>query len=351
MQVEHCKGWTRGAQEGGLRLHGEVPPRSLAWRPAVPTASAGPQRRANRFIPASTYLPQLLFQPLGKRLFLQPSLPTPPPPPFHYPLPMGLHEPHSPEHGNGLGCSNDSLVRVIQRRSHVRASGNPEEVQEFVWEYRGRSDVLDTSPPSGTWKASRIDAPIPQSPSVLRLRLGGQRPPMPRSLAASSSKRGPISQTRRPVQPVRARQQFARQLLTQGYTRTAHAMIAGCTAVKIPPACRILYSNWHEHYAKDAYYKHRYRAACAEPTKEGYVVQDPSSDRPFLRHQGKICVPDCIVDDVLRSVHSFAHPGLSKSRELFERRYTCHASAFGTKEGSVFFFRCGLFFFRGNIFS
>ena len=54
------------------------------------------------------------------------------------------------------------------------------------------------------------------------------------------SKRGPISQTRRRVQPVRARQQFVRQLLTQGYTRTAHAMIAGCTAVKIPPACRVL---------------------------------------------------------------------------------------------------------------
>ena len=122
------------------------------------------------------------------------------------------------------------------------------------------------------------------------------------------SKRGFISQTRRPVQPVRARQQFARRLLTQGYTRRAHAMIAGCTAVKIPPACRILYSNWHQHYAKDAYYKHRYRAVCAEPTKEGYVVQDPSSDRPFLRHQGKLCVPERIVDDVLRAVHSFAHP-------------------------------------------
>ena len=43
-------------------------------------------------------------------------------------------------------------------------------------------------------------------------------------------------------------------------------------------------------------------------------------------------MPDCIVDDVLRAVHSFAHPGLSNSGELFQRRYTCHASAFGTKE-------------------
>ena len=136
---------------------------------------------------------------------------------------------------------------------------------------------------------------------------------------------------RRPVHGHQSRQQFARRVLTQGYNRTAHALIAGCTTVKIPPACKVLYSNWHSYYVKDPQYKHHYRAACEEPTKEGYVVQNPESDRPFLRFQGKVCVPAQLVDDVLRAVHSFAHPGVEKSRELFDRRYICHASSTGTR--------------------
>ena len=88
---------------------------------------------------------------------------------------------------------------------------------------------------------------------------------------------------RRPVHVLQSRQRFARRVLTQGYNRTAHAFIAGCTAVKIPPACKVLYSNWHSYYVKDPQYRHHYRAACEEPTKEGYVVQNPESDRPFLR--------------------------------------------------------------------
>ena len=136
---------------------------------------------------------------------------------------------------------------------------------------------------------------------------------------------------RRPVHEHHSRQQFARRVLTQGSNRTAHALIAGCTAVKMPPACKVLYSNWHLYYVKDPQYKHHYRAACEEPTKEGYVVQNPESDRPFLGIQGKVCVPAQLVDDILRDVHSFAHPGMEKSRELLDRRYICHASSTGTR--------------------
>ena len=140
---------------------------------------------------------------------------------------------------------------------------------------------------------------------------------------------------RRPVHVIQSPQQFARHVLIQGYNRTAHAFIAGCTAVKIPPACKVLYSNWHSYYVKDPQYKHHYRAACEEPTKEGYVMQNPQSDRPFLRVQGKVCVPAQLVDNVLRAVHSFAHPGVEKSQELFDRRYICHASSTGTRTEST----------------
>ena len=128
-----------------------------------------------------------------------------------------------------------------------------------------------------------------------------------------------------------SRQQFARRVLTQGYNCTAHALTAGCTAVKIPPACKVLYSNRHSYYVKDPQYKHHYRAACEEPTKEGYVVQNPESDRPFFRFQGKVCVPAQLVDDVLRAVHIFAHPGVEKSRESFDRSYICPASSTGAQ--------------------
>ena len=130
---------------------------------------------------------------------------------------------------------------------------------------------------------------------------------------------------------IQSRQQFARRVLTQGYNRTAHALIAGCNTVKIPLACKVLYSNWHSYYVKDPQYKHHYRAASGEPTKEGYVVLNQDSDRPLLRFQGKVCVPAQLVDNVLRAVHSFAHSGVEKSRGLFDRRYICLASGTGTR--------------------
>ena len=43
-----------------------------------------------------------------------------------------------------------------------------------------------------------------------------------------------------------------------------------------------------------------------------------------VRFRGRICVPLRILDDVMSGVHTYAHPGVYKTHQLFNRRYIVH---------------------------
>ena len=43
-----------------------------------------------------------------------------------------------------------------------------------------------------------------------------------------------------------------------------------------------------------------------------------------IRADGRICVPLHLVGPVIKAVHAYAHPGVNKTKEMFDRKYTTH---------------------------
>ena len=43
-----------------------------------------------------------------------------------------------------------------------------------------------------------------------------------------------------------------------------------------------------------------------------------------IRADGRICVPLHLVGAVSKAVHAYAHPGVNKTKEMVDRKYTTH---------------------------
>ena len=55
---------------------------------------------------------------------------------------------------------------------------------------------------------------------------------------------------------------------------------------------------------------------------DGYLwAQRPQWSHPHICRDGKICVPQSIVSQVIWAVHACAHPGEAKTLELFLRHF------------------------------
>ena len=119
---------------------------------------------------------------------------------------------------------------------------------------------------------------------------------------------------------IQARLQLRKQLLRQDYSRGAHALIAGLTKVKIPPAVKILYEDWESHYRADSRFSDSgvLEDAIANTVAHGFVWSMGK-----LRKDQRIVVPVKILDQVIVAVHSYSHPGFRKTVEVFNRKFVC----------------------------
>ena len=93
--------------------------------------------------------------------------------------------------------------------------------------------------------------------------------------------------------------------------------------IKIPPAVKILNEDWSDHYMVDPFFAPHW----PEIKRESFWT---IGDTDYVLHEGKIradgriCVPLHLVGPVIKAVHAYAHPGVNKTKEMFDRKYTTH---------------------------
>ena len=86
---------------------------------------------------------------------------------------------------------------------------------------------------------------------------------------------------------------------------------------------KILYEDWMPHYRADRTYKQVLdRGLENQVSLDGYLcAKRPQWSHSNIRRDGKFCVLQSIVSQVIRAVHACAGPGQVKTLELFLRRF------------------------------
>ena len=90
--------------------------------------------------------------------------------------------------------------------------------------------------------------------------------------------------------------------------------------IRVPQDISILSEDWESHYAHDPFLAPHW-----ETLFEDKVISVKGKEyalyRGNVRVDGHISVPLALTDRVLRAQHSYAHPGVQKTLEMFKRRY------------------------------
>ena len=89
--------------------------------------------------------------------------------------------------------------------------------------------------------------------------------------------------------------------------------------VPLQPDTSVLNSDWEEHYSSDPVF-----GPILDELDSRGVSGQFRLHAGRVRFQGRICVPLRILDDVISGVHTYAHPGVYKTHQLFNRRYIVH---------------------------
>ena len=91
--------------------------------------------------------------------------------------------------------------------------------------------------------------------------------------------------------------------------------------VKIPPAVAVLTRDWSPEYAQDKFFSPHWDKMVSDK-----FIQIEGKEYTFhegkVRSRGKICVPTGLLDQVVRATHAFSHPGVRKTREMMDRKYS-----------------------------
>ena len=106
-------------------------------------------------------------------------------------------------------------------------------------------------------------------------------------------------------------------------TWAAASLFSNLNKSKVPPETKILYEDWMPAYRSDGMYKRLLdRGLENQVSMDGYLwAKGPQWSHRHIPRDGKICVPRCIVSQVIRAVHACAHPGQPKTLELLLRRF------------------------------
>ena len=92
--------------------------------------------------------------------------------------------------------------------------------------------------------------------------------------------------------------------------------------VQLPPDVHVLYQDWRMYYSGHPVYKKMW----PDMQKSKYVDDEQHGwyyllHKDNIRHGGKLCVPVKILPQTLTAVHSYSHPGIDKTGQLFHRRF------------------------------
>ena len=92
--------------------------------------------------------------------------------------------------------------------------------------------------------------------------------------------------------------------------------------VQVPCHVHMLYQDWSSYYSRDPVYKNMW----PELQKSKYVDDEQHGwyyllHKRKIRHGGRVCVPVKILPQVWTAVHSYSHPSIDKTEQLFHRTF------------------------------
>ena len=102
----------------------------------------------------------------------------------------------------------------------------------------------------------------------------------------------------------------------------ATCMISDIEAIKVPPAVEVLYEDWTSHYENDPHFQPHWD----DLRFNKYVsIQGKSYTLHHckVRTEGCICLPFACVKQVVKASYEYAHPGVDKTLQIFNRSYVC----------------------------
>ena len=110
-------------------------------------------------------------------------------------------------------------------------------------------------------------------------------------------------------------------------------IVGDIEAIKVPSAISVLYDDWSSHYELDQLFAPRLDALrqhkFIEVDGQSYTLHNDK-----VRSNGCMCVPYDLVKQVLKACHEYAHPGIRKTLEIFNRKY-CISTERTTPNGAV----------------
>ena len=99
-------------------------------------------------------------------------------------------------------------------------------------------------------------------------------------------------------------------------------VVGDIEAIKVPPAISVLYDDWSSHYELDPFFAPHWDALrqhkFIEVDGQSYTLHNDK-----VRSNGRVCVPYDLVKQVIKACHEYAHPGIRKTLEIFNRKYSC----------------------------
>ena len=128
---------------------------------------------------------------------------------------------------------------------------------------------------------------------------------------------------RRQLRPLRAQTAVALagnslQDLSWHMPGAVNLAVKSAQTIKIPPVVNVLIEDWWDHYMVDPFFPQR----SPEIKPESFWT---IGDTDYVLHEGKlradcrICVPLHLVGPVIKALHAYAHPGVNKTKEMFDR--------------------------------
>ena len=82
--------------------------------------------------------------------------------------------------------------------------------------------------------------------------------------------------------------------------------------ISLPPKIHVLHENWDQYDKKDKYFKN---------IRGKLKLEKYTQHEGKVRHQGRICVPKDIMRQVITAIHTYAHPGIDNTTQMFNRKY------------------------------
>ena len=109
------------------------------------------------------------------------------------------------------------------------------------------------------------------------------------------------------------------------YWPASEGRICAVSKVNIPPPSEILYEDRTEHH-RDEFPDRDFESdpVTSNPNYWNYGMRW-DDDEKTIRFKGKIVCPTSLFEDVVVAIHSYGHPRVEKTVELFDRTFSCLA--------------------------